>query len=384
MLQIENWNKLDKTEKLPTSLNSKNFFHWDLEFPDVFYDDNPGFDCVIGNPPYVESSQLIYTPTIEVTKQCGNTYAYLIETTMELLKNNGNFGMIVPISIVSTSRMKPLFNFIGETSEFAYYANFAVRPSKIFPGVDVNISIVNSKKNIKESCNTYSTSYIRFHPHERKTLFDNLQFVCVNDLIDLYEFPKIGSELERGIIKKLFANRLTIQDFFDNKKGEKIFFHSGGRYWRKAFLDGYHDFSDVGGYKTIYIDKLASIPIVALLNTTLFYWYWLVYSDCYNVIKKDVGSFPLSNDVRILGKLKNELLPLVNGLMESYFKNAKIKQRINAATGRMKYYEFYPSKSKDIIDRMDIIFGKHFGFLGKEIKFILNYDKKFRPSGEQS
>ena len=34
------------------------FFHWDLEFPDIFYDidgrrkKNPGFDAVVGNPPY--------------------------------------------------------------------------------------------------------------------------------------------------------------------------------------------------------------------------------------------------------------------------------------------------------------------------------------------
>ena len=34
-------------------------FHWDLEFPEVFIDlenanwsENPGFDAVIGNPPY--------------------------------------------------------------------------------------------------------------------------------------------------------------------------------------------------------------------------------------------------------------------------------------------------------------------------------------------
>ena len=38
----------------------KRFFHWEIEFPEVFRDkygrekDNPGFDAVIGNPPYVD------------------------------------------------------------------------------------------------------------------------------------------------------------------------------------------------------------------------------------------------------------------------------------------------------------------------------------------
>ena len=44
---------------------TKRFFHWDLEFPEVFVDlarrdwaKNPGFDAVIGNPPYVRQEQL--------------------------------------------------------------------------------------------------------------------------------------------------------------------------------------------------------------------------------------------------------------------------------------------------------------------------------------
>ncbi len=31
---------------------ANNFFHWYLEFPDVFYSNNNGFDCVLGNPPW--------------------------------------------------------------------------------------------------------------------------------------------------------------------------------------------------------------------------------------------------------------------------------------------------------------------------------------------
>jgi hypothetical protein len=36
------------------------FFHWELEFPEVFLtdDDNPGFDVVVTNPPYVNANEL--------------------------------------------------------------------------------------------------------------------------------------------------------------------------------------------------------------------------------------------------------------------------------------------------------------------------------------
>ena len=33
--------------------DDKPFFIWELEFSEVFKGENPGFDIVIGNPPYV-------------------------------------------------------------------------------------------------------------------------------------------------------------------------------------------------------------------------------------------------------------------------------------------------------------------------------------------
>ena len=28
-------------------------FHWEIEFPEVFDRENPGFDAIVGNPPFV-------------------------------------------------------------------------------------------------------------------------------------------------------------------------------------------------------------------------------------------------------------------------------------------------------------------------------------------
>ena len=43
----------------------KSFFHWELEFPEVFFEggapkENPGWDAVVGNPPYVRVQSLDY------------------------------------------------------------------------------------------------------------------------------------------------------------------------------------------------------------------------------------------------------------------------------------------------------------------------------------
>ena len=34
-------------------------FHWEVEFPEVFDRDSPGFDAIVGNPPFMEGSTLI-------------------------------------------------------------------------------------------------------------------------------------------------------------------------------------------------------------------------------------------------------------------------------------------------------------------------------------
>ncbi|WP_296616731.1 DNA methyltransferase [Sphingomonas sp.] len=42
-------------------------FHWEIEFPEVFARDNPGFDAIIGNPPFAGKNTII----------AGNRYGYL-------------------------------------------------------------------------------------------------------------------------------------------------------------------------------------------------------------------------------------------------------------------------------------------------------------------
>jgi len=34
-------------------------FHWEIEFPEVFTRENPGFDCLVGNPPYAHKNAIV-------------------------------------------------------------------------------------------------------------------------------------------------------------------------------------------------------------------------------------------------------------------------------------------------------------------------------------
>ncbi len=91
-----------------TGSEGRNFFHWDLEFPEVFFDatglrpaSTRGFDAIIGNPPYVRQEGLgvdkdafadLYKP---VFSSIADLYTYFIARGgHELLHNEARFGMI--------------------------------------------------------------------------------------------------------------------------------------------------------------------------------------------------------------------------------------------------------------------------------------------------
>ncbi|MCB0509018.1 MAG: Eco57I restriction-modification methylase domain-containing protein, partial [Bacteroidetes bacterium] len=73
-------------------------FSWKKAFPEVF--NNGGFDCIVGNPPYVSVKEILadfknyFLKTYNVAKGQFDLYTLFIERSFEILNNNGVFGMI--------------------------------------------------------------------------------------------------------------------------------------------------------------------------------------------------------------------------------------------------------------------------------------------------
>ena len=108
---------------------TKRVFHWELEFPEVYYDletskrrPNPGFDAVVGNPPYGYrvTSDIDSLMDSKVGKaQSENIAEYFIETTISKLKDEKNWGMIIPKQVLHTPTWKDVRRTLHGKSTYA-------------------------------------------------------------------------------------------------------------------------------------------------------------------------------------------------------------------------------------------------------------------------
>lgn len=69
-------------------------------------------------------------------------------------------------------------------------------------------------------------------------------------------------------------------------------------------------------------------------------------------------------------------------LTKNVLANSKRRVYVYKTTGRVEYDEFYMKLSKPIIDEIDKVLAKHYGFTDEELDFIINYDIKYRMGEE--
>ena len=69
-------------------------------------------------------------------------------------------------------------------------------------------------------------------------------------------------------------------------------------------------------------------------------------------------------------------------ISKDYQNNSFRKETFYKKTGTVIYDEFYPKKSKQIIEEIDKVLAEHYGFTNEELDFIINYDIKYRMGKE--
>jgi hypothetical protein len=259
-------------------------------------------------------------------------------------------------------------------------------PSVLFQGVKFRLSIVLQKKGtliVKPI--TYSTHFQRWLPQGRENLFSLIKYEKVETCIfRLGLIPKVATSQHSSILNKICSNKSKIGTAIFPSSNNTVYCHRIVAHFVKAidFIPFFRSERDGEKKSEDYKVFCTNTPeerdaLTALLNSNLFYSWFVSLSDVYHCGRELILDFPC--DIETLAKSQGNTLRRIKEQLMADLKRGSVRRRIPyKTTGTVEYDEFYPRKSKPIIDEIDRVLAKHYGFTDEELDFILNYDIKYR------
>lgn len=363
-------------------------FHWFVHFYGIMR--AGGFDVIIGNPPYVEYKNVKQTYRVlgYTSEGCGDLFAYFVERSQALLGARGAFGMIIPVSILGTDGFDSLREVLRKEAHPSWCVGFAERPSKLFNGVEKRLAIWMLNR-LAAGRPLHISNYHRWFSEERNHLFANLTFSELTGVPDLVgsSIPKIATDEEKRILASLGRQR-TLESYWMRDSAHIVYYTRKVRYFVQ-FFDFVPEVRGAKGklvnpseLKTIALKSRADRDVVlAILNSGLFFWFFSAYSDVRNVNRREIDIFRCSIDEMSPGVV-SDLSRLSRELMKNFKSNAKLVTNNYGVHGRMTIQTFQPRLSKPVIDRIDVVLAKHYGFSDEQLDFIVNHDIKYRVGSD--
>jgi hypothetical protein len=189
-----NQNDVDVIKAAPAIASSKRFFHWELEFPEIYFDERErkedgGFDAVVGNPPYVRQEGLgddktAFKELYTVYNSIADLYTYFIERGHTLLRPGGRFSMITANKFMRANYGAALRKFLTSNIRLEQLINFG--ELRVFDEAATDPLITISSKNAPDNF----VSYVQV----KSLQFSSLNEVVASQTIQL----QAGSLVEAG------------------------------------------------------------------------------------------------------------------------------------------------------------------------------------------
>jgi len=272
---------------------------------------------------------------------------------------------------------------IVSINNILWLSTYDIRPAKLFVGVDQRLAIYINRPS--DTSLSFNTCYNRWNEDTRSLLFSGINFIDISTVEFSNSLAKMGNSIENKIWNRLIRYK-NISHFFGKK--DSITFHNAPRYWIRAmdFVPYFWNEKD-GEKQSVQVKSLSFLSsqyskvIVATLNSTIFYWWFILLSDCRHLNMREIEHFPIGLD-QMKPETMKQLSDLSDYLMQDLKMNAYRKRAFYKTTGQVEYDEFYPKLSKAIIDEIDRVLAQHYGFTEEELDFIINYDIKYRMGDE--
>ena len=213
------------------------FFDWRMMFTEVFDNTNPGFDIVIGNPPYIDSETMtrvmptlreLYTKQFSCAKGNWDMFVLFIELGMKMLAKSGVYSFIIPNKLIAAKYTETLRNYISNNTIFEIrdygnvpvFTNASVYPATIVGGIgesyvnSIHFAVMENvtEKSIDNSISTDEFANIEFwdicfQPSEYYNLFSKINRHPLLKADDSYSFIGAATVSEAYLIKEVLLDK---------------------------------------------------------------------------------------------------------------------------------------------------------------------------------
>lgn len=351
----------------------------------------PEADIILGNPPWVRK---ISSPehTDLVTSSVANISSWIVERSLSSAAPGARVSLVLPIATACTDGFGPAREVWDRSCCSVHTSHFDAVPCSLFEGVVQRVSIFEGKKHDRNcagpdnntgECKWYTTRYHRWKKDERLTLLDSIQFVSAPEKNTIRSIAKIGSELERNLLSVLEKHSPAGRYFSRTTEPQNRVFYKRRWSYFLLFCDFIPKKWDERGnlqrpseLKTIDIVPEMDAPaLIAIYSSTLFWWYFSVFTDNRNINRRDLAAFPIP---KLSDDQKQRLASLGHELMVELKSCSEVRTCTYKSVGTIRNTYYRQAHTRPVIDQIDRILADLYGMSSEQLSFILKYEYRFR------
>lgn len=360
-------------------------FDWSREFHDIV--ERGGFDVIIGNPPYIEYSKIRRSMEQHETKNYGNLYAAIVERSLALCRPEQSYlGLLVPLSICSGERFDSLRASLLQHTSSLWLSNFEIFPCRLFKHAFQRLSFLLARHGTAQQCNVHVTKIQRWYSAERAHLMQVMAYTQAHHVAEQRVFPKLACSLQESILHKVVerAAGTCIADALSlERTAFFVYYQEAINYWIKAsrrvpfYKKNNVVKNPAHGRFLFFAEERTASAIMALMNSSLFYLWFVTFSDGFHLSHALVKFFPIGESLTAI----EELVLLSTQLEQDIQVHAKPSTRnVRSSRGEdsIGIEEYKMAHSKPLLDQIDHVLATYYGLTDEELDFITNYDSKYR------
>ncbi|MCW2928445.1 MAG: hypothetical protein JWM86_2413 [Thermoleophilia bacterium] len=346
----------------------------------------PQADVVIGNPPFVRAGATAVHGDL-ATAPVGNRAAWIVERSLAVGSPGARIAFVLPVSVACTSAFVPVRNAWSSACDVTFAAHFDTVPAALFADAVQRVTLLEGRARVEGSAGSrwYTTRYHRWLRSEREGLLDRVRFVPLPGHGVDGSIAKVGTPLETHLLDALFAHPPAGRWHAPRQVGTSANAVLYKRRWSYflLFTDFVPGIWDADGalrepteLKTLYVrDAVDARVLLAAYSSSLFWWYFSVFTDNRNVNRRDLAAFPIPDlqpgDAEELAALADELMVALRACSE-------LRTCTYRSIGTITNTYFRQGATRPVVDRIDRVLVRAYGLSAEQLEFVLGFERRFR------